>query len=62
MTKPKGIFKKRKNKGNQHYRTNIVLQNEVSLNSENIVVNTESVTTPPSASKKKTTENRRQIL
>lgn len=55
MTKPKGVFKKIRNKGNRYYRTNIAAVNSVvsAEGRDNLVVNSDSPSTPPSASKKK---------
>ncbi|KAG8328834.1 hypothetical protein J6590_100631 [Homalodisca vitripennis] len=50
MTKPKGVFKKRKCKGNQHFRTNPLGQGEVSR--PNVTIQSR-----PSASKAKLNES-----
>lgn len=54
MTKPKGVLKKRINKGNRFYRTSILEQvNPRPSCSTNVGLSSATVSTPPSSSKTK---------
>lgn len=57
MTKPKGVFKRRKCKGNQHFRTNPLVQCETSRSNVTSPRSENSPQSRPSASKAKLHES-----